>query len=187
MDTNYLFESDRLGFRPWKETDRNFFASMTADSEVMRYFPETLTKQQADQLINRFSRHMNDAGYTMWAVERKEDGAFIGYIGLLEITMAIEGRGHAEIGWRLDKRFWKRGYATEGALACLAYAFDVLHMSVVYSFTAMINQPSETVMKRVGMSKIGDFEHPKLAVDSPLKTHVLYKIEKRQFINLRGG
>ncbi|ALS78656.1 GNAT family N-acetyltransferase [Planococcus kocurii] len=186
METNYLFESERLGFRPWKDNDRDFFASMTADLEVMRYFPETLTKLQADQLIDRFNRHMDDEGYTMWAVERKIDRVFIGYVGLLEITMAIEGQGHAEIGWRLDKRFWKQGFATEGALACLAYAFDVLHMTAVYSFTATINVPSETVMKKIGMSKIGEFQHPKLACDSPLKTHVLYKIEKQQFTNSKG-
>ena len=181
METGYIFESQRLGFRRWKERDRIPFAAMTADPEVMRYFPKPLAKREADRLIDRFETHMVDKGYTMWAVERKEDGAFIGFIGLLEITMAIEGQGAAEIGWRLDKSFWKQGYAVEVALACLGYAFGSLGMTEVYSFTSAVNKPSETVMKRIGMTKIDDFEHPKLAGGSPLKRHVLYKIDRSEY------
>lgn len=180
METAYIFESQRLGFRRWKKSDRDPFAAMTADPEVMRYFPKPLEKDEAGRLIGRFETHMDDKGYTMWAVERKEDGVFIGFIGLLEITMPIEGQGAAEIGWRLDKRYWKQGYAVEGAEACLAYAWGPLGMAEVYSFTSVINQPSETVMKRIGMAKIGEFEHPKLGRESPLKKHVLYKINRQE-------
>ena len=191
MQIDYIFESQRLGFRRWKEQDREPFAAMTEDPEVMQYFPKLLVKEEADRLIDRFNRHMEDKGYTMWAVERKEDKAFIGFIGLLEITMAIEGQGAAEIGWRLDKCYWKQGYAVEGAGACLAYAFGPLDMAEVYSFTSAINTPSETVMKRIGMAKVGEFEHPKLETGSPLKRHVLYKINKqktaKEFGEIRGG
>lgn len=180
MEANYIFESQRLGFRRWEESDRKPFAIMTSDPEVMQYFPKPLIKEEADRLIDRFETHMDDKGYTMWAVERKEDGAFIGFLGLLEITMAIEGQGAAEIGWRLDRRFWKKGYAVEGARACLSYAFGPLGMTRVYSFTSAINQPSETVMKRIGMTKIGEFEHTKLDRASPLKKHVLYKINRQE-------
>lgn len=178
METRYIFESQRLGFRCWKEADQASFTALTADSEVMRYFPKPLEKSEAIRLISRFEQHMNEKGYTMWAVERKEDGVFIGFIGLLEITMAIEGQGHAEIGWRLDSRFWKQGYATEGARACLAYAFGPLNMAKVYSFTSAINLPSESVMKKIGMIKVSEFEHPDLEKNSPLKRHVLYKIHR---------
>ncbi|WP_038703957.1 GNAT family N-acetyltransferase [Planococcus sp. PAMC 21323] len=176
--THYLFVSKRLGFRRWQQMDREKFAVMSSDKEVMRYFPETMTENQSAQLIDRFEKHMDDNGYSMWAVERKEDEAFIGFIGFLEITIDIEGKGSAEIGWRLDKRFWKKGYATEGAKACLAYAFDTLNMKHVYSFTASINKPSEAVMKRIGMNKVGEFDHAKLKKNSPLERHVLYKIDR---------
>lgn len=178
MNTVYLFESERLGFRRWEQRDRKPFADMSADPQVMQYFPKLLAREDAERLIDRFETHMDDKGYTMWAVEKKEDGTFIGFIGLLEITMAISGQGCAEIGWRLDKHFWKKGFALEGAKACLAYAFGALGMTSVYSFTSTINEPSETVMKRLGMMKIGEFEHPKLDKDSSLKTHVLYKIDR---------
>ena len=190
MKTSYIFESERLGFRRWEEEDRKPFEAMTADPDVMRFFPKLLNKEEANRLISRFEAHMDNKGYTMWAVERKVDGVFIGFIGLLEITMEIEGQGFAEIGWRLDKQFWKQGYAVEGALACIAYAFGSLAMDELYSFTAAANQASETVMQRVGMIKIGEFEHPKLDEDSPLKKHVLYKIsrqEKMEFDYLGDG
>lgn len=180
MKTSYIFESERLSFRRWEEEDRQPFEAMTADPDVMRYFPKLLSKEEADRLIKRFEAHMDDKGYGMWAVERKLDGVFIGFIGLLEITMEIEGQGSAEIGWRLDKQFWKQGYAVEGALACIAYAFGPLAMEQVYSFTSTINQSSETVMRGIGMVKIGEFEHPKLDEDSPLKKHVLYKIKRQK-------
>ncbi|MBT2572203.1 GNAT family N-acetyltransferase [Planococcus sp. ISL-110] len=180
MEISYLFESERLGFRRWEERDRNPFAAMSADPDVMQYFPKPLAKREADRLIDRFETHMVDKAYTMWAVDRKEDGTFIGFIGLLEIAMAIEGQGAAEVGWRLDKCFWKKGYAVEGAIACFEYAFGSLGMIEVYSFTSAVNRPSEKVMKRIGMTKIGEFEHPNLEDGSPLKTHVLYKIDKQQ-------
>lgn len=180
MEAGYIFESERLGFRRWKEEDRVLFEAMAADPDVMQFFPKLLNEEESNRLINRFEAHMDNKGYTMWAVERKKDGGFIGFIGLLEITMEIEGKGSAEIGWRLDKQFWKQGYAVEGALACIAYAFGSLAMDQIYSFTSTINQASETVMRRVGMVKVGEFEHPKLDEDSPLKKHVLYKINRRE-------
>lgn len=184
---DYVFESERLGFRRWKQQDRSLFASMSTDLDVMRYFPKLLAREEADQLINRFETHMNDKGYTMWAVEKKDDRTFIGFIGLLEISMPIRGKGYAEIGWRLDKRFWKQGYAVEGAKACLAHAFGPLGMKKVYSFTAVMNHPSQTVMKRIGMSKVEEFDHPKLDMSSPLKKHVLYSIDSEQIENWSTG
>lgn len=180
MKTNYIFESERLGFRRWQESDKEPFAAMNQDQEVMQYFPDTLSKEESDLLINRFEAHTNTKGYGIWAVEQKEDRAFIGFIGLLEVNMDVEFQGKTEIGWRLDRRFWKKGFAVEGAKACLAYAFDNLGLNEVYSLTAVLNKPSETVMKRIGMVKAGEFKNPKIEDGNPLKKHVLYKISKKE-------
>lgn len=176
MGESYIFESDRLGFRRWKNDDREAFARMNADPQVMEYFPNTLTQAESDKLIQRFEQHTEEKGFGIWAVERKEDGAFIGFIGLLEVGFDAGFQGAVEIGWRLDNKFWKQGYATEGAKACLDYAFRILGLTEVWSFTAAINQPSETVMQRIGMEKVKEFDHPKLEEGSPLRRHVLYKI-----------
>jgi RimJ/RimL family protein N-acetyltransferase len=180
MGTNYVFESQRLRFRRWLDADKELFASMNANAEVMKFFPNRLTKEESDALIDRFENHHAEKGYGIWAVERKQDNSFIGFIGLLEVGFEVDFKGVTEIGWRLDKKFWKRGYAAEGAKACLTYAFNDLKLNEVYSFTSILNSPSETVMKRIGMTKVKEFEHPKLEKDSPLKRHVLYKITKQQ-------
>lgn len=177
MNTKYVFESDRLGFRRWQASDQHRFASLNGDIFVMKYFPNVLTREASNFLIDRYEAHFTEKGYGMWAVETKENQEFIGSIGLLEINMPVDFTGSPEIGWRLDKKFWQKGYAVEGATACLDYAFNVLKMNEVYSFTSILNQPSEKVMKRIGMKKMGEFDHPNVKVDSPLKRHVLYKIQ----------
>ncbi|ANU18406.1 GNAT family N-acetyltransferase [Planococcus maritimus] len=174
---DYVFESQRLGFRRWQTSDREPFAAMNANPDVMEFFPNTLSRAESDALIDRIEAHIEKIGYGLWAVERKEDGAFIGFIGLLDVTFDIGVKGATEIGWRLDPKFWKQGYASEGAKACLAYAFEELGKTAIYSFTAAINIPSITVMKRIGMEKTGEFEHPRVAEGSSLKRHVLYKKE----------
>ncbi|WP_033541179.1 GNAT family N-acetyltransferase [Planococcus sp. CAU13] len=181
MGKLYIFESQRLGFRRWKSDDRGEFARMNADPKVMEYFPATLTRTESDRLIDRFELHAEEKGFGIWAVERKEDGAFIGFIGLLEVSFDAGFQGAIEIGWRLDNKFWKRGYATEGAKATLDYAFGVLGMDEICSFTARINHPSEIVMQRIGMQKAGEFDHPKLEENSPLKRHVLYKVTAAEY------
>lgn len=177
MENDYLFESERLGFRRWKASDREPFATLNANPDVMEFFPKTLSRAESDALVDRIEAHFEEKGYGLWAVERKEDGAFIGFIGLLDVNFDIGIEGATEIGWRLDREFWKKGYATEGAKACLAYAFDKLGKREIYSFTSTINTPSETVMKRIGMEKAEEFEHPRVPEGSPLRKHVLYKIQ----------
>ncbi|HSJ39249.1 MAG TPA: GNAT family N-acetyltransferase [Planococcus sp. (in: firmicutes)] len=179
--SRYIFESERLGFRRWKADDKAVFARMNADPQVMEYFPNTLTQAESDKLIQRFEQHTEERGFGIWAVEHKEDGVFIGFIGLLEVGFDAGFQGAVEIGWRLDNKFWKQGYATEGARACLDYAFGVLGLDEIVSFTATLNLPSETVMQRIGMKKAGEFDHPKLAEDSPLRRHVLYRITADEY------
>lgn len=178
MESKYIFESSRLGFRMWKESDREVFAKMNANKEVMRYFPKTLNSKETDDFLNRVQEHFNEYGYGLWAVEIKDTKEFIGFIGFLNATFEAEFTPCTEIGWRLNNKYWNNGYATEGAKACLEYGFNNLNLNSIYSFTAEINQPSENVMRKIGLKKIGEFMHPKVEDGSPLKPHVLYKIEK---------
>ncbi|MBO0994878.1 GNAT family N-acetyltransferase [Bacillus sp. SD088] len=173
----YTFESERLGFRRWQEADKIPFAHMNADLQVMRYFPSTITREESDQLVERFESHFQEKGYGIWALELKETREFLGFIGLLTIKMDTDFHGSTEIGWRLNSPFWKKGYAMEGAKACLNYAFHTLQLPEVYSFTALLNKDSEKVMQRIGMRKVKEFNHPKLEIDHPLGRHVLYKLE----------
>jgi ribosomal-protein-alanine N-acetyltransferase len=174
------FETDRLRFRDWQQNDFVSFKKMNADREVMRYFPSTLTADESAEFLKKIKDEFKERGYSLYAVELKDTGEFIGYIGFHLSTFEADFTPCVEIGWRLHKNFWGRGYATEGAQACLRYGFDVLGLEEVYSFTATINTPSENVMKRIGLKYVGDFEHPKVG-DAELLPHVLYLMKKDEF------
>ena len=172
----YIFKSKRLGFRKWQEYDLQPFAKMNKDTRVMEFFPKTLTKIESDNFVKKIEKHFEDFGYGLYAVDVLADKKFIGFIGFMQPSFEAFFTPCIEIGWRIQHEFWGNGYATEGALRCLKYGFEELNFKEIYSFTATINAKSENVMQKIGMTKIGAFEHPFLENLSLLKTHVLYKI-----------
>lgn len=173
----YEFTSERLGFRRWQPQDVAPFAALNADPEVMEYFPSTQTLEQTEDRVRRIHADFDKFGWGLYAVEIIENQEFIGFIGFLYLDMPVDFAPCTEIGWRLKKSSWGKGYATEGAKRCLEYGFNNLGFTTVYSITAVENQRSEKVMKKIGMHKHGEFDHPKLKKGSWLERHVVYKIE----------
>lgn len=170
-------ETPRLILRDWQEEDLGHFRELNSDEKVMQYFSKILSKQETDAFYDAINKEFKDYNFGLYAVEAKENKDFIGFIGFHRATFAADFTPCIEIGWRLKKDAWGKGYATEGAKACLEYGFKKLNFKEVYSFTAKINKPSENVMKKIGMSYIKDFNHPKVEPDSNLYRHVLYMIK----------
>lgn len=166
-------ETERLILREWKESDVLPFARMNQDPEVMRYFPKRLNSEESEALVQRINKHIADRGFGLWAVQVKDGADFIGFIGFNYTDFPAEFTPCIEIGWRLDKSFWGKGYATEGAKACLA-SVSRWGLDEIYSFTSEINTPSERVMRKIGMKKAGCFDHPKIDLDNRLCRHILY-------------
>lgn len=170
-------ETPRLLLRPWREEDKAPFAALNADPEVMKYFPACLDREESDALAARMTGLILREGWGFWAVERKEGGRFIGTVGLNR----VEGLPFAplvEVGWRLDRPFWGRGYATEAARAAMDFAWQRLGEKELVAFTAVLNEPSQGVMRRLGMTRLGDFEHPRIPQGHPLRPHVLYGLRR---------
>jgi ribosomal-protein-alanine N-acetyltransferase len=170
------FETQRLVFRDWKEQDILEFRIMNKDIRVMKYFTQTLTDQETDRFYNIIKDEFTNYGYGLYAVETKTNSEFIGFIGFHWANFNAQFTPCIEIGWRLKYEAWGNGYATEGAKACLKYGFEKLKFNKIYSFTSKINGQSESVMKKIGMVKIEDFEHPNIIEGNPLREHVLYSI-----------
>jgi RimJ/RimL family protein N-acetyltransferase len=168
--------TERLLLRPWRPEDRAPFAELNASAEVMEQFPSTMTKEDSDALADRFQSGIDERGWGAWAVERKEDGAFIGFVGLVPVTFDAPFTPAVEIGWRLDRPYWGHGYATEGARAALDYGFRRLGLDRIVSFTALTNHRSEAVMVRIGMERVGEFDHPRVPEGHRLRRHVLYEV-----------
>lgn len=171
-----MLETERLILRQWKESDYLPFIKMGLDPKVMEYFPNLLSKDESLEFINKVKEIIDKNKWGFWAIELKQSGEFIGFIGLHNQPEQFYFSPCVEIGWRLAKEYWGKGYATEGAKAALEYAFNHLNLNKVVSFTADINIPSESVMKKVGMTKVCEFNHPKLTSGHRLQKHVLYEI-----------
>lgn len=169
-------ETDRLILRSWVEEDLPLFVAMNKDHKVMRYFPSIQNEAQTCAFYDLIQDEFCRMGWGLFAVELKATGGFIGYVGLHEIGFEADFTPGIEIGWRLAAEYHNQGYATEAAKAVLEFARK-RGISRLYSFTAKINASSERVMQKLGMVRIGEFDHPKLSDDSPLLTHVLYRID----------
>ena len=175
---HYLFKSQRLGFRNWKNEDLQEFAKLNADSEVMEHFPETLNKKETKAFIQRLQLHFDKNGYNYFATEVLETGKFIGFIGLALQNYESEFNPATDIGWRLKKSAWGNGFATEGAKRCLEYAFNDLKLEKVISTCTENNSNSENVMVKIGMIKKGEFKHPKLKLYPAFEKCIWYEITK---------
>ena len=168
-------ETDRLILRSWTSGDLHTFVSMNQDKQVMRYFPALLTEEETLLFYRKIVAEFDTKGYGLYAVELKSTGEFIGYVGLNEVGFHSHFTPGVEIGWRLAAEHHNKGYATEAAKGVLSLAKNI-GIGCLYSFTALPNKPSERVMQKIGMIKVGDFSHPSLDASSPLCVHVLYKI-----------
>ena len=178
MNCNYLFTTERLGFRKWSLDDLEEFALLNADKEVMQHFPKTLTKEETRASIIRFQKHYNNFGYNYYATEIKETGEFIGFIGLAYQDYESDFTPNVDIGWRLKKSAWNNGFATEGAIKCLDIAFNQLKIDKIISTCLLKNLGSEKVMQKIGMKKVGTFKHPKLKNTPEIQTCLLYEINR---------
>ncbi len=175
---SYIFKSQRLGFRNWTFNDLQPLTQINNDDNVMEFFPFKPSKQDTMDFIKRMQAMHKEKGFCYFAVDILESNEFIGFIGLCEQTYLEELESFVDIGWRLKKNSWGKGYATEGAIACLNFGFNQIGLEKIYSVAPEINTKSEHVMKKIGMQRVRTFEHPKLLNDVRLKTCVLYELMK---------
>jgi RimJ/RimL family protein N-acetyltransferase len=171
----------RLLLRRWRLSDRGPFASLNADPEVMEYFPSLLTREQSDRLVERIEAEFERRGHGLWALQTRAEAAFIGFAGLAAVPFEAGFTPAVEVGWRLARPAWGRGYATEAARAALAFGFDELGLDEIVSFAVPGNSRSLAVMERIGMKHdpAGDFDHPGLPAGHPLSRHLLYRVGSR--------
>jgi ribosomal-protein-alanine N-acetyltransferase len=184
---NFIISTPRLGLRRWIDTDIDPFKAMNKDAEVMRYFPRILTDNETHEMVNRISSHFDKNKFGLFAVENKLTKQFIGYTGFAAPSFESFFTPCIEIGWRFQRAAWGHGFATEAAKACLNYGFGILGFDKVVSFTSTINLRSENVMKRIWMTKTGEFDHPNIDSHSILCRHLLYEITSNRWMDLSEG
>jgi len=167
----------RCVLRQWKDSDLAAWAEMNADPEVRRHFPKVLSAEQAAAEAGRCRAAIDQRGWGLWALELPGELPFAGFVGLMPLHFDVPFVPAVEIGWRLPRAAWGRGYATEAAHAALQFAFTTLALPEVVSIAVPSNAPSLRVMARIGMTRdvAGDFDHPRVEAGHPLRRHLLYR------------
>ena len=177
-----MLKTERLILRQWTDDDFALFSNISGDSKVMEFYPSQLTEEESNNMANRVQSLIQDKGWGFWAVEVPNIEKFIGFVGLHTPKNTLPFSPCVEIGWRLSKAHWGKGYATEAAKESLKFAFTILNLNEVVSFTTVANIRSQAVMLKIGMVNTGNnFMHPDIASSHPQCEHVLYKITKSEW------
>lgn len=174
--TDFAVETPRLRLRAWCDADRDPFFALNSDPAVMEYLPMG-DRAASDAAVDKMMATQAEHGHCFWAVERKGDGEFLGFCGVMP---AREPLHEVELGWRLRRDAWGHGYATEGARASLAWCWDNLDTPTVMAITVPMNTRSRAVMEKIGLRYVegGDFDHPALPEGDRLRRHVLYRAHR---------
>lgn len=170
-------ETERFILREILPTDVDGFFELDSDPDVHRYLGKNPVKDK-NQIVNTiaFIRQQNaDNGIGRWAIVDKNTNEFIGWAGLKWVTeFTNKHKNYYDLGYRLRKKFWGKGIATETAIASLAYAFDTLHATEVYAMADCENTGSNNVLAKVGLTLLETFDLDGIK-------HNWYKITKKEF------
>lgn len=176
-------DTERLRLRQWRNEDRKPFAQLNTDPRVMEFFPTVLDRAESDAMANRCQSLIAQRGWGLWAVETKNTREFVGYVGLHTPILELPFSPCIEIGWRLAFPHWRKGFATEAALAALRVGFGQLGLLEIVSFASLQNLRSRAVMERLGMRDSGTiFEHPAIPRGNALRRHCLYRLSRKQWL-----
>jgi ribosomal-protein-alanine N-acetyltransferase len=169
--------SERVLLRHWRESDLRPWISLNLDPDNLKFFPRVYTKEESEASFKRMSERLENDSFGLWAAEEKASGEFMGFVGLANQDLpGISFMPCVEIGWRLDKKYWGKGYATEAAKVVLGYGLIEQSLPTIYSYTAISNLPSINVMTKIGLHLRSElaFEHPKIEIGNPMRSHVVY-------------
>lgn len=177
----------RLVLRRWRDEDRVPFARIMSDPEVMRYRQAPLSPKESDELIDQEEAFFDRRGFGLWAAERRDDRRLLGFVGLATSEFDARFCPAVDVGWTLSRDVWGLGFATEGAVASLDFAFEELGFEEVVAHTTSSNERSRAVMRRLGMThdRGDDFDGPWYEEGHPNRRFVLYRMKAADWGRLR--
>jgi RimJ/RimL family protein N-acetyltransferase len=172
-----MIETARLLLRPPVPGDRAALHAMWADPVVMADLGRTKSAEESDEAIARHEGYRL-GGLGFWVVERREDGAAIGFCGLKPGNADTPIAGELEAGWMLAQAWWRRGYAEEAMRASLGWAWANRAEPRICAITAARNSKSRALMAKLGMAHCPelDFDHSQFEPGDPLRASVVYAI-----------
>ena len=174
-----MIETERLILRLPEPRDREALCHMFADPEVMADLGPIKDAAATDLAL---AKHEADRweGLGFQVVERRADGAMLGFCGLKRGDAHNPIAGEIEAGWIVDRPYWRNGYAHEAMSAALAWGWRTVATDRIVAITSSVNAASQRLMLRLGMTRLpeGDFEHPLIPAGDRLRAMVTYAIAR---------
>lgn len=149
-----FLNSERLYLREFTKDDLNLIHELNKDPEVMKYVKDPETLEQSKESLKRYLASYDGNGLGIWALHQMESNEFIGFF----IFIKYENTEEIEVGYRLHKKFWGKGFATEITKVLIDYGFDVLELKEMFAVTMPGNKASEKVLKKCGFRNYGTTE-----------------------------
>ncbi|KPP90622.1 GNAT family N-acetyltransferase [Erythrobacter sp. HL-111] len=176
--SDFRLETPRLALRDWREADWEPFFAATNTPAVMRWLGGVMDDAKMAATRERLERYRAEHGHTFWVVERREDGAILGFCGLKRCNAPGGPVGEFEIGWRLREEAWGHGYAREAAEASLDVAFNRFAAPLVIALTVRNNRASWGLMERLGMVRRSDLDFEEAGFDPDDPHVIVYAIDR---------
>jgi RimJ/RimL family protein N-acetyltransferase len=179
--------TQRLTLRSWRDSDRQPFAEMSEDADVMEYLRPLSTRDACNAWIDFQINHQSSYGFCLWALESRASGIFMGAVGLLHVSFVAHFTLAVEVGWRLARPFWGQGFAVEAARAALQFGFEEICLTEVVAHSSVRNGRSHRLMAKLGMSHdcTEDFDRPRIPESDPLRRQVLYRLTRNTLLSQR--
>jgi RimJ/RimL family protein N-acetyltransferase len=176
----FRLETERLVLREWRDSDIAPLLAICRDPQVMEFLGSLETEEGICAAIARQQAHQANLGHCYWAIEHKVNSEMIGFCGIQPEPLGTPIAGLPDIGWRLGRAYWGKGYAREAAQASLDWGFANLPDDAIWAITVPANTRSWGLMERLGMERQHgmDFDHPNVPDGSPLKRHITYRITR---------
>jgi RimJ/RimL family protein N-acetyltransferase len=171
-------ETERLFLRNWDSDDLDEFLRHTNTPSVMRWLGGVWPRERHEAAFHRIKTYEREYGHTFWIVERKSDGALLGFCGLKRVNSeGAPNPGDFEVGWRLREDAWGQGYAKEAAIASLDLAFDRFGAPYVVALTVHQNEASQGLMKRLSMKRREDMDFRSADMPQELNPVIVYRMD----------
>lgn len=168
-----ILETKRLYLREMNQSDFPALCKILQDKDVMYAYEHAFDDDEAHEWLDKQIARYKNNGFGLWAVILKETDEMIGQCGLT--IQEYNNKKVLEVGYLFQKYFWHKGYATEAAIACKEYAFDILGAEEVVSIIRDTNIASQNVAKRNGMTEKEKFIKHYYGVDMP---HLVFSISR---------
>jgi RimJ/RimL family protein N-acetyltransferase len=148
----HTIETARVYLRPFTFDDLDAFSVIGSDPDVMRYIGagKPLSREETQARLSGIIEHRKKHGFGVWAAVDRSNGALMGYCGL----QFLDNTSEVEVGYRLARRFWGMGLASEAARASLRYGFGELGLDRIVAVVQPGNIASQRVLEKIGLTYV---------------------------------